>query len=383
MDVEVNAGAGAMIDRAAIASLALLGLVGCADLHVRVDILNPSYVGREVDYVRVERQFISIRGSHSADVSQAIDELKAKHREAFDSLASLYVAEAAKQADPQNKKILEDSASDLKKAVQSGGEMSEAFERYRESINGLDSDIKKRAFDGSAFGANGKLTVEIQSLVRKRASEDAEFRFARQSEIKYHSESVGISEEAERQPEIVRVRAALRSPIPGSTIASADFAYFVASAPDDQWKSSFNEAFGTGRFGNADIAIKLGADGEFTVKGLSFDPSAVAAVASKVTTQALLAAAQISGVPVKTSSMASNSPSPGLLATGDAASTVEQQLTTRAELVANQRRGIESLMLAILHEDRALSDATRRDGAQKAIRSTFDAVRNSLSLDGY
>ena len=77
------------------------------------------------------------------------------------------------------------------------------------------------------------------------------------------------------------------------------YASVVVDADDEYWaKQSFDTAKGGGYFGNVDVAIKAIGPTNFTIKGLSFNPSDVAAAASKVTTQAVLLAAQIAGVPV-------------------------------------------------------------------------------------
>ena len=50
--------------------------------------------------------------------------------------------------------------------------------------------------------------------------------------------------------------------------------------------------------GNVNIAIRMSPSGNFTLKGMTLDPSAVAQVAAKVGTQSIMLAAQMAGVPV-------------------------------------------------------------------------------------
>lgn len=77
------------------------------------------------------------------------------------------------------------------------------------------------------------------------------------------------------------------------------YASVVVGAGEEHWiQQPFDTAQGGGYFGNVDVAIKALGPTNFTIKGLTFNPSDVAVAASKVTTQAVLLAAQISGVPV-------------------------------------------------------------------------------------
>ncbi|MEJ0038633.1 MAG: hypothetical protein WDO68_21585 [Gammaproteobacteria bacterium] len=90
----------------------------------------------------------------------------------------------------------------------------------------------------------------------------------------------------------------INSPIGDGALGDSQFAYAVASVPEKEWRQDFNKAFARGRSGNVDIAIVLNEAADFSVKGMRFDATKVAQVASKVTTQSLLLAAGIAGVPV-------------------------------------------------------------------------------------
>ena len=80
-------------------------------------------------------------------------------------------------------------------------------------------------------------------------------------------------------------------------IQQSPYVYYVASADEKKWAPKFDQTAGRGTFGNTDIAIKALAPGNFTIKGISFNPADVAATASKVTSQTVLLAAQVAGVP--------------------------------------------------------------------------------------
>lgn len=368
----------------ALAGLAAVGLLsGCAELQVQVDIINPGYVVDEVEYFRIERAFLRYRSSDPLDVDAQIDQLREQYRTAMLELAQIYDADAAKDQNPKNKQRFTDSAEDLRNSVQAGGATSVEFEQLRSDLQRLDDEIRTKALKPDAYNSEGKLSTELQNLVLRRVQRDKTFRADKLADMRFRVEATDAPAAAASRPAVVNASIALRSAIGSGSLVRSDYAFFVADAPDSAWKFEFNRAFGSGKFGNSDIAIKLGEDGDFSVKGLTFDPSTVAAVAGKVTTQALLVAAQISGVPVQTKALAAGTPTPGFLATGDVAAETENTLATREAFLENQHRAIEGLALAVLHEESAIKDDKRRAEALKAVRSSFDALRPTLSLTDY
>jgi hypothetical protein len=97
---------------------------------------------------------------------------------------------------------------------------------------------------------------------------------------------------------IAEIDSATASITGGKTLAEDPLAFAVAAAPKESWKEEYNRTLTRGYLGNLDVAVKLDSHADFTVKGVSFDPSTVATVAAKVTIQGLLVGAQIAGVPV-------------------------------------------------------------------------------------
>lgn len=369
------------------ATMAVVGIAallsGCAELQVQVDIINPSYVVDEMEYFRLERAFTRIRGSDPSDIDAQVDALQQRHQDAMLELASIYDVDAAAAQNPAVRSTFVDTAQGLRSTVQSGGVTYNEFQQFKSDLRRLDDEIQQKALEPEAYSGQGRLATALQNLVMQRLRRDKNFRADRLAEIRYNAEQTNTPAATERRAPIVNAAIALRSAIGGGSLVRSDHAFFVANAPPNAWKEEFNRAFGSGKFGNSDIAIKLGTDGDFSVKGLTFDPSTVAAVAAKVTTQALLVAAQISRVPVQTKSLASGSPTPGFLDTGDAMAETERTLAARQASLDNQRKAIEGLALAVLHEEQAIKDKASRAAALTAIRASFDALRPSLSLTDY
>ena len=164
----------------------------------------------------------------------------------------------------------------------------------------------------------------------------------------------------------------------GVFLSSDPLAYAVASAPEDYWAKFYNKAFAQGAFGNVNVAIKLASTGNFTIKGVTFDPSTVAQVASKVTTQAVIMAAQMYGVPISTPN-----------ASGDGAALAQSSsrlagTQQRAAAIAAVQRDIDAALIdiaqAIVQQRTALAADTTRTQAIQTIRATFDAQKPRLQF---
>jgi hypothetical protein len=176
-----------------------------------------------------------------------------------------------------------------------------------------------------------------------------------------------------------QVEADLKSITGGFTLAESGFAYAVASAPDERWAKQFNRTFGRGTFGNLNFAVKMVSLADFTIKGVTFDPSKVAQVASKVTTQSLLLAAQIAGVPVTGLSI-DQAQTGGALAAQSAelAETLEsnQRFAAQEEL---RQKAIAAILARIAEEANNLSGTeAQRTEAIRAIAATYSAYKGLL-----
>jgi hypothetical protein len=153
------------------------------------------------------------------------------------------------------------------------------------------------------------------------------------------------------------------------------------------WSTNFNRALGTTELGNSDIVIKLNSQADFSVKGMRFDASTVAAVASKVTTQALLLGIQMAGVPLPR-------PATGSTNTGDGAKLADAsgQLSADQDKIAKRKAKIDAwrvavreMALSILAEESNLTPANwpqQKDTVASQLEAMFNAMQSTLKLDG-
>jgi len=177
---------------------------------------------------------------------------------------------------------------------------------------------------------------------------------------------------------------ARKSLIGGQGLVQSPYAYAPAAAPEEKWSPRFNETFGGGYLGNLNVAIKMVDLGDFTLKGVTFDPSDVVRAISKVTVQTLVLAAQIYGVPIKApAGAAPQAPAGGALAASSTRlATVQEASAAREAKRQDYRAALTTIALAIIREQPKLAstDNAQRQAAIDAIKATYEAHKTRLDL---
>lgn len=159
------------------------------------------------------------------------------------------------------------------------------------------------------------------------------------------------------------------------------YAYIVASADKLHWAPRYNDTMARGMFGNTDIAIKAIGPVNFTIKGLSFNPADVAAMASKVTTQTVLLASQIAGVPVAVTGTPTGNGAALAQSSDRLSEVLSSNAQTRVQLNA-QQDALISIAFAILRERSSIEsdDANQRREALDAILAVYDSHAARLTI---
>jgi len=172
------------------------------------------------------------------------------------------------------------------------------------------------------------------------------------------------------------------------TLDNDSEAYWVTTAPDRFWAQRYDYATGSGQFGDVNIAIRYDPNsdsdsqlGHVSVKGLTFDPSQVARVASKTVVQSLLLAAQLQGVPMGIIAPASSKNSNDASAAGSVATSNELDQKQQATLLFEaERQDAQKALLAVAmsaigqHDNLANADDDEiRASAAKLVKAAFDA----------
>jgi hypothetical protein len=393
-------------------------LAGCGSLHLEVAALDPQEVEREVDRLLLRDRLNTELATPDNFAAQPIVEIERLHFELLETQREAVEAELEEAEDPFERQLLQAELASLEASwAQSRDGYSAAKDQLREThknVVELAETLRQQSAELQARGAReGKAYLAAQravdvtrgALADQLRRPDEIIRFV-QSRMQ---EDLGalmdeLPKESARRASWVsfqlasaraetKTRAVVnRSLIGDQGIQRDRYAFAVASASEDRWATKFNRVLGTGRFGNLNVAIKMVDLGDFTLKGLSFDPSDVARMAGKVTTQALVLASQIAGVPVLTqpatgTSNGSSTPAAGsaLAASSRTMAAATQSEELRAAQAAGAEDGMLSVARSVLREWSAVEDETqaRRAAAVSAIKSSLAANQQRISMEGW
>lgn len=167
---------------------------------------------------------------------------------------------------------------------------------------------------------------------------------------------------------------ALKSLIGEDGLFRSAEAFAISSADDSLWTKKFDDSRAVAYFGDVNVALKMETRGSFTVKGLSFDPSEIARVASRVVTQTIVAATQPATVAVQPKAIRvalDESGADPVLAIG--------------ERERRRRSALLSVANAVIEEKNAFSDTGAADqGTHDAVESisrTWEALKPLVLLE--
>jgi hypothetical protein len=351
--------------------LAVSFLAACGSMNVQVDVIDPAYV----ETVALQAQ------------------LQSQLREAFRPPEEKEAKYGQIRGDLRTALALELPPDEIKSTL-------DRFEELISGLRKLDRDIEQAVAEQPVGPGRPDVTAPRLNalLLQRQATAEAgvrePLRLLEEIASVARGEPLPLTDAGrapreggssdfsgeEARSRAVRAEQGLKSLTGGLTLTESTLAYAVASAPEDKWALEYNRTFGRGTFGNLNFAVKMVSLADFTIKGVTFDPSKVAQVASKVTTQSLLLAAQIAGVPV-------TGLSPGQIDTGGALAAQSAALATVLE--SNQRfaaqeelrqEAIAAILTRIAQEEGNLrsEDPSRRSEAHRAILATYNAYKGLL-----
>lgn len=368
---------------------------GCGSLSVKVDVLEPGVVEAELDRMLLRDSLPKVLAQSDENLKQNFTALQGTHYQLYNELAAEYRADAAKlesAARQQLEGLADALIEDFPKAI------SPRYAAEQTEVLGLNQQIKSIYFKIKDPATPGKKIVELRSdLVL--ALRERQFRLANFDKI-VRDDVAGLLKKSQRDlprladtqldsEKLKRAKAKVaevrKSMIGGQGLVESPYTYAVAAAPESKWSERYNRTLGDAYFGNLDIAIKMESLGEFTIKGITFDPSDVARAVSKVTVQALVLSAQMSGVPIKTPSQPTTQQAldGGALAASSSRLGDIEETSARVEAkMQDYRSALVTIGQSILREQPKIGGTpAQRSAAVSAIKSTFDAHKTRLSLD--
>jgi len=412
-----------MISRAILSLFAMAALCACANLKVHTDILNPVETRRVAEDARLAALYYDIVKADDQTIHNRVAKLRDSHIEANSGLSEAY-RQAAGQAGLANgeKGLLEQAADDLDGQFEDGGTLKDLYARYEAALFArrlavlteagkapvgansalppslraviLNGDIEVRTIEGAirADLTDSERTAE-KTVARLKQAEAAtpppNASTAAKAQATATAAAAGkAADKANEGAQKVRIASrsiseAMNTATGSRSLAASEYAFAVVSAAPEAWAPNLNIARGRAFMGNSDIVIKLDNTGEFTVKGMQFDPGTVAEVASKVTTQSLLLAAKLAGVPVGASAISdTNKKNVGLVGTGDDARTRDDDLLKRQAVIEAHDQAIRNLALAVMSEQPQIRGTEQqRKTAGDAIFGEFEAYSKMIKMD--
>ena len=368
--------------RTAALGLLCVTLAACGNLRVTVGVLDPKVARSQLDQDLVDKLLPTIQGSTPQTIEGEVEKLRVAHRDAYRKLRVRYEADAAKLPEPTRTGLLS-----LARGLTDGFE-SRTRDLYRDlrlDLQQYRADVTQRMGtrftlgpgDADYAGVVAVLRVWQQRVTQTAAIIRAELDQATVDAAETFRKNAGLAANAPEAESLKReVLVGVDSQLAQLSIQNSPFAHAVANAPDMAWTERYNQVVAQSWGGASDVAIRLDPKtGNYMLKGLSFDPSDVAAMASKVTTQAMLVAAQMAGVPVKSiTTPPTNTPGAALAASSSALADAQASLVTRQAKVKARQQALQEIAQAILSEEADLksTDATTRQAAVAAIRSALD-----------
>ncbi len=394
-------------------------LASCGSLQVDVDVLDPRVIEQEVDRIQYREALDLALGQSRQGLQQFFAELKKVHRKYYEDLRAQYLADAEHLEKPDEtttdeemalaKTVLNELAEELLTDI-FDLRISPQYDATEQQVWDLYLQARTLASKRTTAAADEAVDLNMQLTQVAKATRTIKIGFTAwveqdigrqgiksiqtiqdfgvsddQKEISV-AEITTSTEKAGNGVEIIKTKTSL---IGQGSLFQDPHAYAVASADESMWADHYNQVFGKGQFGNLNVAIKMNSPADFTLKGLTFDPSQVASIAAKVSTQALIVATQIAGVPVNvSSSQQSNGTSDAgaaLAASSEALATVEAEMAQAEARKADYLDALITIGLAITRENNdnglgATPPETRQKSAE-VILTTFDAHKGRLNLD--
>lgn len=379
---------------------------GCGYFDVRVSALNPRVVEAEENRQLVRESLPLVLAQTDVGVKTEIGKLRDIHFAEYQKIWQSYLDAADKPENAEFKTALQDEARRLQSdfATFIGSEYTRAIDKVIQ----LNHEIQELVSKARAAAKN-KRTEEERKLVsaytaRLRERRDTLFWLyqaiiadlgtrltaekRKQLQMEEHSAEV-VAAKAEAAAKSVKadVDNAMTRLIKRVGLSASPFLYAVVSAKEDDWSSS-NSVYSSGQWGNIDVAVKLVPPddesglpaGDYTLKGLTFDPGDVAVAAAKVTTQSVLLAAQIAGVPVRFKGTPTGSGAALAKSSQRLADANVEAAMTRARM-DGFRDALNTVARRIVEQAENLNkdDASRAE-AVKAIKAAYDANKQRINL---
>lgn len=394
--------------------LAVVALGGCANLSVQVDALSYGSISTEIDRSQTLRDFEAIISQSDAAFQSDVARRKKRAQTEVTNILDDYLPAGASapgmgprlvvdeeidaifgryllRTNPARRALRENAAS-YRRILTEGGDfrgIQDLVDEVKDSEAALEASLRDEL-------TQPLITVLQPNMVRNKRAQSAvpgvkdDKGLSKNAKVKAQQQATAQDEvnkiEAQATVEAAttatkgaaKVAASARSVVGGPTLFGSGYAALVTGAPENAWKPRFNQAQGDGWMGNSTIVIRMNSQGDFSVKGMSFDPSTVASTAQKASVQAVMMAATIMGAPVRPDSLSKPEDKVGFGAVEP--SNAEAERDVAKATLAERRSAVRALAQAILVEDaRILGTDAQRQAANSAIAAQANALLPELA----
>lgn len=379
-------------------SLSLLPLLAlmsaCASLNVEVSVLNPEIVRERAADDRLAKAMPSIMAQTDISVSGFFVERSNIHGKVYFMMRNA-LNDEAKKSTTKNPQELQETAKTLHLTEEQKSDYRFWEDRALLSVKRLQKEWPAYQAESDPAARVRRRNTIIATLDEfKSIQDEVDLQMAKDLDLATMQDRLKALPADIRDSVIKKIQKTIVSDIaaekyqlfdPGN-FQHSPFAYYVVKAPDKDWARDYDKSYGKGIFGNTDIAIKAIGPGNFTIKGVSFNPADVAVTAAKVTSQTVLLAAQIAGVPVKLSGTPNTDKPGAALAQSSQALGQSLALNERVDIrMIAHRDALRRVAAALVRERKVIasgSDAERRS-ALLSIKAVYDsqASRVRVSTD--
>jgi hypothetical protein len=404
-----------------IVSMLAALLSGCGQLAVRVDVLDPEHVRQESTEEGWRKLYGEIVRSQNGEFAARVDRNFASYQREVIKLAKSY-DEVAKKLQDSRGNALKEVADGLRQGVTTGVVLNDVS-RHGSTMEELAQGIRELGVKLKWSGV-GVVPAEMRDRLANFKAEDKKLQLLQFRELRAllndgrkvsalvsnpqpvaagsppavvaaaaaaanSGEAAAPEVKAAADQAAVVASIAQRSIIQDGSLAATEYAYLVAQAPERLWANNFNRAFASGNFGNVDVVIRLNSTADFSVKGLLFDATKVAQVASKVLTQSILIGAQMAGVPTATATTGTQTGGDALSKSSADLATADAAIAKRQALAESQRGAARAMARTILGSALSLEstamagkgkDDPERSPVHKAINDSLAALKPLLSM---
>jgi hypothetical protein len=367
----------------------LLGLfcAACAHLNAQVDIVDPRYVEAQKDPAGDTARLNLVLNQPPEEMRRIMESSRAALFDDWDRTAAALRSAAARPGARDAGNLIGAAASLEQTAKKIFSEMY--YDPAERELTMYYTEISSRFFNLSRtaqvaiMGGSQRVPDNLRTLVDRRML--TVLNYIRNLNVERQKQDVDVErlQIPEQQKQDVRqTQAAAQTQAdetsrslfgPSGSLVASKAAYIVASAPPSAWQFGYNRAVVDGRLGNLSTAIKLESLADFRVKGVTFDPSTVAQVASKVSTQSLLVAAQIAGVPV-IGQGADMGTGQALAQSSSLIAKAEKTLSDQRAYIQDYRAALVDIGQAILRETPAIQGPMGNENSQAAMDARAAAI---------